>query len=672
MLHGTDCFQWSHPRYRWQTPFEGLELQFEAHDRIGLIGPNGSGKTSLLRLINGEVHLDSGSLSSARRLRIGYLPQQFDITAGTQLLDFVRQQAGDIEALQAAVKQTEEALHHAQVDPEDESGKHDAYLMELSVQLAEQHEQLAHFEDLYADHVALRILAGLGFSKSDAERDIGEFSGGWQMRAMLAGLLFSQPDLLLLDEPTNHLDMPSVAWLGSFLKRYRSAFVLICHDREFLNEQISRVVSFEPEGIRSYHGNYEQYLTQRAEEERVLENRHKNLERERQKTQEFIDRFRAQATKAKAVQSRIKALEKMEKVQILGTHQSIRFKFPPTKRSSKQVLSVEGLKKSYGDHVILGGVNLNAMRGEKIGVIGVNGAGKTTLLKILAGETQADTAEITYGHHVNVGYYAQHHLEILNMDNTVYEEISQAAKDRSQTEIRSILGTLLFTGDDVDKKIAVLSGGERARVSLARLLIGEHNLIFMDEPTNHLDLLASERLAEALKSFDGTLVFVSHNRSFLRQLATRIWNVAQGDVETYPGSLDEYMQAAVVQREPTSTANTVTAHEPKTNGQLNKGPREDPKARKRREAQLRQTLAPLRRRVAELETQITRIEALQKERSEKLADVSFYAQAEQSAEVTRAYQEDATRLDSLATQWEAAQTELEKKEANLQNNAALC
>ncbi len=662
-----------------KTIVDALDLRIGQSDRIGLIGPNGSGKTSLLRLLSREQAPDGGRIRTSRGVRVGYLPQDIAMEGGRSLLSFVRNSVQGRAELDQQLIDTESDLKQAE-QRATETGNDDE-LMSVVERLASLHERIAHYEMHFTDHAALRILAGLGFSDADRDRDMGEFSGGWKMRAVLASLLFQQPDLLLLDEPTNHLDMPSVAWFGDFLKRYDRAFILICHDREFLNEQIARVVSFEVEGVRQYDGDYEQYQRQRAEEEIILENKAKNLAREREQTERFINRFRAQATKARAVQSRVKQLDKMESVETYQKRKVMSFSFPETGRSVAEPLVLRHVSKSYGDRVVLKDVNLTIKRGEKIGIIGVNGAGKTTLLKMIAGEIPASGGEIVLGHMITPGYYAQHHAESLNRNATIYEEVAQQDRSGSVTRIRSVLGAFLYSGDDVEKKISVLSGGERARVSLARLLVNPGPLLLMDEPTNHLDLESSESLAESLSTYDGTLIFVSHNRSFVRKLATRIWNVADGSVDTYPGTLDEYMESArqrLAQRDDaqatsaTKVSHTVAKASASANTtnvvpESKHESRADEKERKRREAQQRsersRKVGPLKRKVEELEARIATLEQAQKERSDLLADPVVYADKQRSNQLISEFKNDATRLTAATEEWERAQADLDRLES---------
>jgi ATP-binding cassette subfamily F protein 3 len=682
-----------------KTIVTDLDLRIGEGERIGLVGHNGSGKSTLLKLLAGDMKPDSGRITSARGLDIGWLPQDIALTGGRSLIEFVLSSVPGREQLGARIEQTELTL--ATVQAEVEAGTRpldDPEMLDLAAQIAELHERALHFEMHYSEHEALSILAGLGFAPTDHHRDLGEFSGGWKMRAVLGSLLFQRPDLMLLDEPTNHLDMPSVAWFGDFLQRYRRSFLLICHDREFLDEQIDRVVSFEPEGVRQYRGNYTSYQRQRAEEEIVLENNARNIEREREKAEQFINRFRAQAHKARAVQSRIKALGKIEDVVLFEKRRVMRFAFPPCDRAGAEVVKIRGLKKAYGEHVVFPGLDLGVARGDKIGIIGINGAGKTTLLRMLAGEIPYDSGALEVGYKITPGYYAQHHAESLNRSLTVLQEVSLRDPEAGQTRVRSILGAFLFSGDDVDKKIGVLSGGERARVALAKLLIKPGNLLLMDEPTNHLDLESSESLAESLTTYDGTLLFVSHNRAFVRRLATKIWNVHDGTVEIYPGTLDEYLASARLRGQaleavadgkagPTKQPRSAATGKPQqATGQQSAGQqaaraptpnpadagkrdRSNDRDRKRQEADDRarqsKRLKPLQRKVAELEARIAELEDAQKQRSVELADPNVYSDDARRTKLLDDYQDAASKLEELSGRWELATMELEEVVAEI-------
>ncbi len=647
-----------------QTIVSGLDLRVAAGDRLGLVGPNGSGKSTILRMMAGEQEPDAGRVRRRKGLRVGYLPQDLDLRGGVALGAFVRGSVPGRDELEAALADSEVALARAQDEGDEEA------MMEAAGRLADLHEHLAHFETEFSEHQAARILSGLGFAARDLARDVAEFSGGWRMRAVLAALLFQRPDLLLLDEPTNHLDMPSVAWLSGFLRRGVSSFVLISHDREFLDEQTTRTVGLEPDGARQHPGNFSAYRKRRAEEEEVLRNKARNLEREREQAERFIERFRSQASKAKAVQSRIRQLARLDEVRLPEARAAMNLRFPPAARAGDPVLRVEGLGKSFGDVHVLDGVDLHVRRGDRIGLIGPNGAGKTTLLRLVAGELDPDRGRVRLGHNVTVGHYAQHHAEALDPSHTIVQELAAADPGAGATRLRAVAGAMLFRGDAVDKPISVLSGGERARVALARLLLRPGNLLLMDEPTNHLDLESSERLAEALATYDGTLLFVSHNRAFVRALADKIWDVGDGRVVEYPGSLDDYLA-----RESDAGAGDGPAAARGSDGRTTsgrtpvRGTRAEQKARRREQARQRaereRRLGPLRKAVTGLEGRIEALEAAQSERSAALADPEVYADEARRGELLDAFAAAAEELERLTARWEAAQTELEAAEAAL-------
>jgi ATP-binding cassette subfamily F protein 3 len=641
--------------------FDAVGLRLGHGDRVGLIGPNGSGKTTLLKVIAGVQEVDDGTITRANGVRVGYLPQDIAIAGGRTLIDMILSSVPGRKELDEQLAAAEHALESA-------AGASDDEMLELAGEIGELHERIDHFDRFFGEHEALAILAGLGFAPGDEKRDIGEFSGGWKMRAVLSGLLFQRPDVLLLDEPTNHLDLPSVAWFAEFLKAWRGCFVLISHDREFLNEQISRVVSLELEGVRSYPGNYDKYVAQRSEEETILQGRAKNLERERERLEKFVNRFRAQANKARAVQSRVKLLEKMETVETFGKRGTLRFEFPSVARTVADVVKIDGLTKAYGDHKVFERpVSLTVRRGEKIGIIGVNGAGKTTLLRMMAGEIPHDAGTIKIGSGIDVGYYAQHHADTLDMDATILEIVGRAAPDASPAKIRSMCGAFMFSGDEVDKLARVLSGGERARVALAKLCISPGSLLLMDEPTNHLDLWSSDALAESLATFDGTLVFVSHNRTLIRRLATRIWNVEGGKVETYPGTLDEYMYS-MAERRKALVAHDDVAAKPAAKVVAPAISKLDDKTRKRAEAEARQKrsakLGPLEKQVSQLEERIGALEAEQKVRSAELADPTVYGDAPRRNKLLADFQTAQDKLDELTARWEQAAAELQTARAD--------
>jgi ATP-binding cassette subfamily F protein 3 len=637
-------------------------------DRIGLVGANGTGKSSLMRILAGEVHADSGELVFRRGARAGYLPQDVASLPDLPLVDAVLSTVPGRVALEARLAQAEAALAAA-TDAADQ--------LELSQALAELHEELDHFDEHFGRHRAERILGGLGFAQDDLSRPARTLSGGWKMRAALAGLLLQDPDLLLLDEPTNHLDVPTLEWFDAFLRASGKALLLVSHDREFLNRQIDRVLSLEPEGLRSYAGDYDDYRRQRAEEEVRLEAQAKRQAAKRAQLEEFIDRFGAKNTKAAQAKSKEKQLERMEDVKLLEHRATLRFRFPEALRSGKEVLRLEGLRKAFGPKVVYSGLDAQVLRGERIGVIGPNGAGKSTLLKLVAGELAPDAGTVKLGHSVVAGYYAQHHFErpehdedpgsvrtfgTLDPDRTVLDTLWDLVPDRGEAYVRGVAGSFLFSGDDVEKKVGVLSGGERARVALAKLLLVPANLLLLDEPTNHLDLDSSEALIEALRGYGGTLLFVSHNRSFVNQLATVIWEVKDGRILPFPGNLDDwwYHQKSLAAQAASNGDPAVSPRSAGGEGRAEGGASE--KDRKRAEAEARNARyrleKPLRDEIARLEARIEALEREEREATAALADPALYADFAKAKPIVERQRAAKAELSRLYGEWEAAQEKL--------------
>jgi len=632
--------------------FHNFSAQIAQGEHIGLIGPNGSGKTTLLRLLAKTIEPDEGRVVFTQGTRFGYLPQDITLDSTQTLIDFVLESVPARRLLAQQLSQYSKAVEDAPTD-----SAHDVTLA-LAEKAADAQEQWLQLEAQYGPHHAKKILSGLGFDEAAYERPINLFSGGWQMRALLAALLFQKPDLLLLDEPTNHLDMPSVAWLSAFLKQYRGAIFLICHDREFLNEQVERVIALEVEGARSYTGNYDSYLEQREREQAVLESQARNLQREREKTQAFIDRFRAKATKAAQVQSRIRALEKQDDVKLLKSHKNVRFRFQPSLRAPAHVLQTADLDVGYDTKALLSKLNLKIARGDRIAIIGANGSGKTTLLRTLAGDLKPLRGDVTVGSNVQLGYFSQHHHKTLTKTATIYDEVASQNHDAGQTDVRSLLGTLLFNQDDVQKRIATLSGGERARVALARLLIRPVNCILMDEPTNHLDLQSCDALIEALSQFEGTLLMVSHNRTFIRKLATQIWDVSHASLHLYPGTLDAYLQRHALAEEPLSTNAAAVG---KVTSDLSKPdpPRSAYFERKQHASLLRKQA----KRVQDLEQKISELEAKCSQYETALSEPDLYQDLERYRNLTKDLDDCKQMISSLTEEWVNLQSELETLQA---------
>ena len=643
--------------YGKKTLFDQAGFAIGPKDRVGLVGANGTGKSSLMKILAGVQQPDSGLIQYSRKARAGYLPQEIaSLPAGT-VVEAVMSTVPGRDQLEGRLRETEAALASA-TDEADQ--------LELAQSLSDLHEELDHFEERHGRHHAERILKGLGFRDADLAKATSALSGGWRMRAALAGLLLQDPDLLLMDEPTNHLDVPTLTWFDDFLRRSNKALLLISHDRDFLNRQINRVLSLELEGLRSYAGNYDAYKRMRAQEKELLQAQAERVQAKKEELQGFIDRFGAKATKARQAQSRAKMLEKLEDVQVIEERQTMKFRFPEVERSGRDVAKLEGVHKRYGAHVIYDGLSATVERGQRIAVIGANGAGKTTLLKMLAGELAPDSGQVSLGHNVVLGYYAQHHAEKLDRTKTILEEVRPLAADKPESHVRGVLGAFLFSGDDVEKPIGVLSGGERARVALAKLLLQPSNFLLMDEPTNHLDLDSSEMLIEALQGYTGTLLFVSHTRSFVNGLASHVWDVAGGKVVPHPGNLDDYLYHQEQQRLAEEAAGAGEAE--RSGGKAASGPVSE-KERKRLEAEARQRRStvegPLKKEIAAVEARIAALEAEQKTREAALADPALYDDFARAKPLMDAHREGKEALEALYAQWEAAQEKLAEVSASL-------
>jgi len=634
-------------------------------DRIGLVGANGTGKSSLMRILAGTVHPDGGELVVRRGARAGYLPQDVAELPDLPLVEAVLSTVPGRTALEGRLAQAEAALAVAPEAPEQ---------LELSQALAELHEELDHFEEHYGRHRAERILGGLGFTQDDLSRPARHFSGGWKMRAALAGLLLQDPELLLLDEPTNHLDVPTLEWFEAFLRGTRKALLLVSHDREFLNRQIDRVVALEPEGLRTYTGDFDDYRRQRAEEEVRLEAQAKRQAAKRAQLETFIERFGAKNTKAAQAKSKEKQLDRMEEVKLLEHRATLRFRFAEAPRSGREVLRLEGLSKAFGAKAVYRRLDTAVQRGERVAVIGPNGAGKSTLLKLVAGELRADAGQVKLGHGVLAGYYAQHHFEraehedggpirtfgTLDPDRTVLDTLWDLVPDQGEAYVRGVAGSFLFSGDDVEKKVGVLSGGERARVALAKLLLVPANLLLLDEPTNHLDLDSSEALIEALKGYGGTLLFVSHNRSFVNQLATVVWEVKDGGVLPFPGNLDDWWYHQRRLAEAAAAAAGVGGEGP-TRAVTPQAPASE-RDRRRAEAEARNARSrlekPLRDEIARLEARIEELEREEREATAALADPALYADFARAKPVIDRQRTAKEELSARYAEWESAQERL--------------
>ncbi|RLB43076.1 MAG: ABC transporter ATP-binding protein [Deltaproteobacteria bacterium] len=645
-----------------RTLFQGLSFQIDTGDRIGLVGPNGSGKTTLLRLLNREIQPESGEIVFAKGIRVGYLPQDVDEESEGKLLESVVYSVPSRRELELKVMELENLLDKATAQEQT---------LRLTQDLGDAHQALAELDLSYPRYEAEKILLGLGFQQRDFSRPVASLSGGWKMRAFLARLLYQKPDLLLLDEPTNHLDVPSVKWLEDYLYSFRGALVLVSHDSNFLNRQTNRTIGFEPEGVRIYAGNYAAYIKAREEERSVLEAKAKNQEQKIKEAQRFVERFKAKASKARQAQSKIKLIKKMELIKTFKKQKTIHFKFPPVERSGRIVFTLENLAKGFGTEPLYSEVNLSVIRGDRIAVIGPNGCGKTTLLKLLAGELEPDYGKIRMGHGVKIAYFAQHHSEMLRNDKTVLEEVAQSAPDMSIGQIRNVCGAFLFSGNEVEKLVGVLSGGERARVLLAKLLVNPGNVMIMDEPTNHLDIVSSETLIESLQGYNGTLIFVSHNTSFINRLATKIWDVSGHTIIEYPGNLDEYYDhlarkaAAETSSEPVEDQGRVSGQAPEEVKPRRKSKKDLKRERAERRRQIQQALNPIELTIHELEEQISALENRQAQLEEQLSNPEVFKDSQKGPALAQEYKENKENLDKLLYEWEEKHQELERVKKEL-------
>jgi len=620
-----------------QEIFRDLSWQITGGQRVGLVGPNGAGKTTLCRMLAGLEDPDAGRVSRARGATVGYLPQEVAGTAATSVLGEALSGFDDVWQLEREMEDVAAAL--ATVPTES-----------LTAQYGELQHRFEALGGYRLETEARAILSGLGFAAADLARPLSELSGGWRMRAALARLLLLRPALLLLDEPTNHLDLESLAWLESFLASYEGTVVVVSHDRYFLNRMVSSIADLGPAGITLYPGDYDDYLIEREARRQLLEAQARNQAKRVAEIERFIDRFRYQATKARQVQSRIKMLERMERVEVEAESRRIHFAFPQPPRTGRRVASLRGIHKAYGDLVVYAGADLDIERGERIALVGVNGAGKSTLLRILAGVLPFDRGERTLGAHVAAHYYAQHQLDALDIERTVLEELEAVAPEAARTRLRTILGSFLFSGDSVEKKIAVLSGGEKARLALAKMLTRPAALLCLDEPTNHLDLVSREVLEAALAGFPGTIVFISHDRYFINRIATSVIEVADARLTTYLGDYDNYLAVksrpteAAAGREPAGPGAKAMA-EPHAAG---------PPAKPRASREVRE----IRRRLDEVERQIHTLEERLTALGQALGDPALYADGERARAVARERKEAEEQVAWLMRQWEALSTEL--------------
>ena len=658
--------------YGGQVLFRELSWRIAERERIGLVGPNGAGKTTICRILAGVEEPDAGRVSRGRSVTVGYLPQEVAGAGGGSVLAEALAGFEEVWALEREMEQIALALE-----------------TEPSEALTARYGDLQHrFEALGGyrlESQAKAILSGLGFRPDELTRPLGEFSGGWRMRAALARLLLLGPSLLLLDEPTNHLDLEALAWLENFLAGYDGTVVVVSHDRYFLNRMVTSIAELSAAGLTSYPGDYDDYLVEREARHELLQAQARNQAKRIEEIERFIDRFRYQATKARQVQSRVKMLAKVERIEVPGAARRIHFKFPEPPRTGRRVATLTGMHKAYGDNIVYAGVDFAVERGDRVALVGENGAGKSTLLKVLAGAVPFDRGDRALGAHVAVHYYAQHQLDALTPRNSVLEEIIAAAPELPHTRLRTILGAFLFSGDAVDKTVSVLSGGEKARLALAKMLVRPAALLCLDEPTNHLDLTSREVLEDALAAFPGTIVFISHDRYFINRIATSVLHVHHGVLTRYLGTYDDFLSASQtlapgvggrdgagdhgaglrdaggrdsigaprkVRDEGNGSAAPSRPPTPSVGGE--KRQKDPDRGKKRVGAEVRQ----LRRRLEEVEKRVHEMEAKLAEMTVALADPSLYADGERARAVVHERKSAEEQLAWLMREWEEISTAL--------------
>jgi ATP-binding cassette subfamily F protein 3 len=629
-----------------RTLFEGVTLQVNREDRIGLVGPNGAGKSTLFSLILQSEEPDTGQVNFQRNITTGYLPQESAPAGDETVLELATAITPEMAKLQKQLKAWE-ADHPSEADHHD------------------QHDNLhARFDELggyQLEPKAKQILSGLGFREKDFDRPAREMSGGWVMRAHLARLLVQEPDLLMLDEPTNHLDLEALLWFQEYLKQYSGGILMISHDREFLNQLVDSIVEIRQSRIFRYRGNYEDYLAQRAAAEEQQLAAYKNQQREIAHLMDFVNRFRAKNTKAAQAQSKLKQIERMEKIEPPASEdKKINFSFPQPQRSGLKVITLEGIHHAYGANVVYQGIDYQAERGQRTVLVGPNGAGKSTLLKLIAGVLPVQAGLRELGHNVKAGYYSQYRVEMLEPQRTVLEEALETPQRVTEQFVRTVLGCFLFRGDDVFKRVSVLSGGEKSRLALVKLLLDPPNLLLMDEPTTHLDMPSIDALVGALKQYAGTLVFISHDVYFIRALANHVVHVHSGQLNHYAGDYQYYLDktSATSARAALTAGAKVEAPKAKP---VEKAPQKT-KEQKREEAEQRQARSTARKEQQQLVTSLEKeISGLEQKRTELAAELEkpeTYQQPGRAMDINRELIYVQDRLAEITPEWEAAAQKL--------------
>jgi ATP-binding cassette subfamily F protein 3 len=635
--------------------FSGVTFTVGMSDRIAVIGRNGTGKTTLFEIITGNIVPDSGSVSVRRGTAIGYLRQDVQPSSERSLLEYVSGSSDPVRDLAHKIVLVQEDL----AEEQDEETV-DRLLRKLG-ELQSLYEAKGGYS---SEHEAKIVLGGMGFAPPDFERPLSEFSGGWRTRIELTRLLFLSPDVLLLDEPTNYLDLETQRWFETYLKRYRGAVLLTSHDRAFLNNVVSKVIAIEDEAVIFHHGDYDSYVLAREKDIETRQAAARRQEVEIKRQMRFIERFRAKNTKASQVQSRIKQLDKIERITVPRAMKKIHFNFREPPRSGRVVIELKHVAKSYGQHVVYRDLNIMLERGDRAALVGVNGAGKTTLLRMLAGVLPFERGERVLGHNATAAYFAQYYIESLNPLNSIIEELRSAAPDEPEQRLRGLAGAFLFSGDDVAKSISVLSGGEKTRIAIARMLVRPANLLLMDEPTNHLDIASREILTDALDAYKGTLCFITHDRTLIREIANKIIQVRDGQATVVPGNYDDYLWR---NRSPDGQAETAEA-QPRIGQSGQPSTAVKKRQRKALEGQLRnehyRAISPVRARIAEIEQEMSANTGRIQEIEAMMADPSHYKDSRNVVAVNREYATLKERVAGLTAEWEGLMGEAERIEAD--------
>jgi ATP-binding cassette, subfamily F, member 3 len=632
--------------YGGQTVFRDVSWRIAGRERIGLVGPNGAGKTTLCRILAGAEEPDHGRVTRPRGTSIGYLPQE--VAGGGVEGSVLTEVLSGFDDVWRLEREMEDVA--ADLGKESSVGGGDA-VESLTARYGELQHRFEALGGYRLEAEGRAILGGLGFRADQMTRPLAEFSGGWRMRAALGRLLLLRPSVLLLDEPTNHLDLESLAWLEDFLTGYDGTVVVVSHDRYFLNRMVTSIAELGPSALTLYQTDYDGYLVEREARRELLEAQARNQAKRVAEIERFIERFRYKASKARQVQSRVKMLERTERVEVAEGPRRIHFSFPEPPRTGRRVATLSRVSKAYGANVVYSGVDVEVERGERVALVGVNGAGKSTLLRILAGTLGFDAGERTLGAHVAVHYYAQHQLDVLDPSATVLEEVERVAPEAARTRLRTLLGAFLFSGDAVDKKVAVLSGGEKARLALAKMLVRPAAFLCLDEPTNHLDLASREVLEDALADFPGTIVFISHDRYFINRIATRVLEVASGALTSYAGNYDDYVEATTRSVEtPPAPRREETPAPADARGASGGG-----RGRRERPGP---GLKTLRRRLEEIERQIHALEERLREFAETLSDPELYKDGDRVRTVATERKSAEEQVAWLMREWEELSVEL--------------